>query len=437
MTEGIGGLRLPDGCKCVSSIAANFNYYSPLEVESAQSTFFEEKVIPTNGLGSDPYEFVFEPMGDSFLCMNSIYMYVQLKIVKNGTAIDENEIVAPVNNLLTSLWQTIETKINNVTINPSSSYNIPYKGILETSLSIDAFNNTYIKPSMFHVDAGKDFDTLTDQQEGFRRRRSCIKDGYFDVCGPICNDFIRSENYLAPGNKLALKFSRVSDEFVLLTETNNNYKLVITDIYMIARRLTLHQNILSSIWSPSKVQSYKSIYTEVKDFSLPPNITSRNIRLSAGGRLPKSVVVAQVLTEAFVGSYKKNPFNMQHFKIGSINLKINGRRFPQDPFSPDFEKGLISREWNNVYMNTGKWKINSGNCIQRNHFQNGITVFPFDLTPDQCNLYHTHAGQEGSIELEISWREALPAGITILVYSVFDQIVLMRGVNSQPVVSIF
>ena len=137
MSEGVGSMRLtPDNC--VSSVSKNFAYYEPIPIEDGQASFFEEKVIPTNGLGSDPYEFVFEPMGDNFLCLNSMHMYVRAKVLDGDRLnIDDTDDVAPVNNLLSSMWRTIETRVNNVIINPNSSYNIPHKAMMESLLSIE------------------------------------------------------------------------------------------------------------------------------------------------------------------------------------------------------------------------------------------------------------------------------------------------------------
>jgi len=442
-TDGIGSMKLPDNCECTPSISKNFDYYSPIPVENSQGAFFEERVTPTNGLASDPYEFVFESMGDHFMMLNTMHMVVKAKIThSDGRKLLKNDEIAPVNNMLNSMWETVETRLNDVVINPATSYNIPYKSMIENILSLHDSKQSFIQPSMFVMDSGKSFDITNDANLGFKRRKAMITvdttDHIFEMAGPICNNFLRSENHLAPGNKLSLRFTRASDAFCLMAGGNKRAKMEILDIALYVRRIRLSSNALKSVLKLNTDQKYLTAYTEVREYPLTTGIRNWRVRITAGGHIPKQVVVGFVLTEARMGSFSKNPFNFQHFNLSSINLKKNGTRIPQEPLTPDFARGRCQREYNHLFMNTGKYRTNSTNCITIDNFKNGCTLFPFDVTVDQCNMHHMHAGSEGTLDVEVSWQKALEEAITVIVYSASNQAIMVNpNTGVAPTVSIF
>ena len=118
----------------------------------------------------------------------------------------------------------------------------------------------------------------------------------------------------------------------------------------------------------------------------------------------------------------------QHFNVGSINLRVNGKSIPAEPLRPNFTSPtpLVNRELTHLFMNTGSYRMDKGNCITRTQFLSGATLFPFDLNPDLCNGYHIHIAESGVINLEITWRDALAKAITILAHLSYDEIVIHK-----------
>ena len=435
--QGIGGLRLPPGCRQKSGISDNFNYYGAVEVEDSQADFFEEKVQPINGFTSDPYEFVFEPMGDTFLCLNSMYLHYEARITKDGVNVDRNEPVAITNYPIASIWKSVETKLNNVVINPTSSYLTAYKSYIDAALSVRDPKSSYLRAGGFAIDDPDKYDTHDDTNSGYKYRRNYCNGQRFNFTGKICSDFLCSNNHLAPGNKLSLRFTRMPDAFCLNTGTDTtSYRLEIKEIAIYVRRLNLFSNAIPKILDARRPQRYSTIFTEMRDFPLAAGLKQWSTKIS-GGLIPKSLMIAFVETEAQVGSFKLNPFNFKHFDLSRINLKVNGKRVPEDPLRPDFENKRVSQAFNHLFMNTGKYRINSGSCLTLDQFQSGLTIFPFDLTPDQCNSYHSHAGREGTVEVELEWSKPLPKGITVLCYQVSQQVIQLQGENSPPSISTY
>jgi len=428
--EGVGTLKLPEGCPCISSVAQNFAYYDPPMIESVQSSFEEVRLGLSGSVKSPPYVFKLDAQEKAFMCLNTLSMYVRAKIVKgDGTALGDSDRVLLCNNALHSMFANVETTVNGITVNPQSSSNIPHKSMMESLLSYEGSNNGAFKAWRFESEVDHMDDFNDDSYDD--RVAICAGSREFDLCGPICADVLRSDNHLAPGNRLSLKFTRSADAFVLNSEVSEEYQLVITKIYLQMRLLHVFDGALPAIVKEHVAQKYMSSYTQIRTYALPDGQTSISRSLFSGGKLPKQVIVGMVTTAAMTGDYSLNPFNFEHFNIKSINLKMNGLLIPQDALEPSFGKGLFMRELNHLYMNTGKYRSNAGNSIRYDQFGNGHTLFPFDLTPDMCNGFHLHAGNQGSLHVQISWAFPTLRAITLIVYAAFDQVLMINGSNVQ------
>lgn len=427
-------------CQCTPSIGKQFGYTDELDVEYAQTSFIEEKIQPLNGLGCDPYIFEFEPMSDSFLCMGNMIMCGSFTVVReDGTDRDAtDDDVAPNNFIGSTLWQSVETKINDVTLNPASSYNSGYKNYIESSLSYEEKANQILKCNYFYEDKPGKFNNFKGSGAGdknlghFYRFHNMHTDGT-QFCAPICSDFTRSDNHLAPNHKLTLRFVRAPTDFILNNSGDKKYKIVLKDLAIYARRVRIRSDIMGHVMKNSgrRLERYQSNYTEVKDFAVGKGLQQWRTSLISGGRLPKQIIVGMVSTKAYLGAIDENPFQFQHFNLNRINLVVNNNRVPQEPLTPDFENKLFNRSLHHLFRNTGKIGLGRGLWMEKQRFSGGYTFFPFDLTPDLCNGLHTHAGNDGFLELEMEWAESLADGITVLVHVTYDQIVTISP-TGQP-----
>ena len=206
-------------------------------------------------------------------------------------------------------------------------------------------------------------------------------------------------------------------------------KLKIKEFCIFARRIELTHSAIKSYFEPQGIQRYLGALTEVHAHALVTGISRKNITVYSNGVVPKQIMVGMVLTEAAVGDYHHNPFDFQHFGLNRIALKVNAIRVPQEPLQPDFENKHYMREYVHMLSNTGKWRTEVGNSITPENFARGCTLMCFDLTPDACSSYHTHAGKEGVVELELGWSKNLDEQITVFIFTCKDQIITLDPNN--------
>ena len=443
-----GDLRYPLSCKCVSSVSTHFNYYDPLEVEDVVDTFTEHRAVPLNGVTSDPYEFVIDPQGDTFLDMGTIYMHVNFTVKSSKSQVEmishesanPNQQISLGNNTIQTMWDTLETKVNNVTVGPSSSYNVGYKSFFENALSYDSTKNTSVKPGNFFIKYCRQDERLTQNDKCFMKLKEVMDNQYtVELCGLVCSDFLRSDNYLAPGNRLSLTFTLSQIEKIVKCHyTQMGFFIDMNEFVVYYRRLRVYPEKLAKVWSPTTEQRYFTNYTRVQLFPMGKDILDWTVPLVSGGALPKHIIIGFVETEAANGAHNKDQYNFQPFNLSQIYLIVNGIRYPSEPLEPNFTNRQTGRTYHHLFMNTGRSKLNVGNSISKEMFDSGgLTLYAFDLSSDLCNNYHIHAGKEGKVELCLKWRTPLAKLITCVAHFTNDHIVKIPQLGAPPISFVF
>jgi len=372
------------------SISDQFDYFSPIHIESAQIGSTDGYVRPVSGINDHgPFLFVLEPHGDQFLKLSSLHLYAKYKVVKSdNTDLDENEDVSVINSFASSMWSQTEVMLNDIEWWGGSATMSNMKTYMETLLSYESSSrDTHLRAGLFHLDTPGQLDTHANNN-GYKKRAQYIaKSRSFDCVTPVSHDFLRCNKHLLPGQKLSIRLTRASDDFLILTGTDNKYKVKIEELRLYAERIKLDPAVTAKILQhgPHKFLGNR---TEMRSYALPSGLTSKTLTISQGGILPKTVVVAQVDTQALYGNPKKNPFNFDDKDLNRISLRVNGTQVPADGYSPDFKNKLVMREYTALFLNSGMYRIDRGNSISLEAFLGGSTLFCWDLTTDKCAMHH-------------------------------------------------
>lgn len=415
--------------------SASFFHNEAFVVDRVQVERHDGHVNPVGGtVGSGPFEFIIPPVADAYLMMNKLQLNMHLRIVKaDGTNCDSTDNVAPVNALGAVFWEHAEVHLNDYPMGGSSASNIHYKAYIETILSYDATaRDTHLKNQLFQMDDPDKYDVMEGGtgviNSGFKARKAMTAESKkFDVIGPLTIDFLRANRHLTPGNKLSIKLTKAQDKFLLMSpNTEENYKIEIDMLKLYYYRVRLAERI-----QPPPIERYLFSRTELKRFPIPAGTMEYNFSIHRGPRLPKSVIFAQVETEAGEGTYATNPFKFAHHDVKRLALRLNGRLIPSDPYTPDFKNKLVRREYASLFMNTGSYASDRSNCISYKQFLGGAALFAWDLTPDLCNSAHIHAGIGGDLTLELTWGNTTNKSLTILGLLIYDDVVVHKARENE------
>lgn len=238
-----------------------------------------------------------------------------------------------------------------------------------------------------------------------------------DLQGPIFHDLFSLERYLLNQVDVKVKLYRSPDNFALLAaDTSMDFKIVIEDIYILARKIRVTPGVL---FGHSKMlEKHNALYpytkVECRTQSIANGSTSFNWENLFQGKRPDKVVIGFVKSRALNGDYTTNPFNFENCEIQHIALYSDGLPVGGQPLKLNFTKGAkIIRGFTNLLLYAGKWRYDESNALDKRHFISGSTLFAFQLEPG-----FSHHGEYlsllkyGNVRLEVQFKTSLTGELT-------------------------
>ncbi|KAF7652089.1 hypothetical protein LDENG_00101970 [Lucifuga dentata] len=106
--------------------------------------------------------------------------------------------------------------------------------------------------------------------------------------------------------------------------------------------------------------------------------------------MPKYVVLGMVHHKAFTGRRDLSPFNFTHNDVEYLALCQDGRQVPAKAFQPQFNQGISVREFYNMFSTTGRHLKDLPLSINCEEFNDGYSLFVFNLNPGEDNDASSH-----------------------------------------------
>ena len=186
-----------DSCPCAKSELDLF-CLPPTQTSILKSQSIEYS--PISILGNGPVEFAVSGSGEDYTDLANTYLHVICKVLhSDGSKLKEGENIAPVNNLLHSMWSQIDLYLNDMLITPSTN-KYPYRAYLETLLSFDeSVKRNRLRSALWDDDWRGTRDDY-DRNSGHIRRRSCVRQSQpVELYGRLHLDLFMQERFLVNG----------------------------------------------------------------------------------------------------------------------------------------------------------------------------------------------------------------------------------------------
>ncbi len=401
----------------------------PLTQNSLDRSYWLEQK-PLSSLSDDaPLEFVIPGSSSEYIDLSETLLYVKAKIIKNdGSDLEKEAVVAPVNNLLHSMFSQIDVYLNGKLITPSSN-TYPYRAYIENLLNYgQEAKDTHLSSCMWNNDDATKMEALSDENKGFKKRQGYTAESKaFDLIGKIHSDIFTQERYLISDVDVRVKLVRSKNSFSLMADTNFESKITIMDASLIIRKVKINPSILLAHAKALDIATVKMPINrvDVKVLTIPSGIISKSLDNIYLGQLPKRCIIGFVENGSFNGNYKKNPFNFQNFNLNFLSMTVDGEQVHAKPIQPDFKTQNYIQAYHSLYTGTGIHKMNLGNGITRNGYLHGYFLLAFDLSPDlsaSCSN-HWNLQKTGSVRIELRFEEALQSTINCIIYSEFQNLI--------------
>ncbi len=280
-------------------------------------------------------------------------------------------------------------------------------------------------------------DEIKKVPNALKRWELIMESKWADLTGPIYIPFFDSENLLLNNMNLDIELVRNTPEFILYDQKagDKTYKIEIRNPNLTIRRYKPSAPFLSSIvrnLEKSKCKySFRNIDMKATNFN--KNLTRITIPNITTGQIPSRIIFAFVDALGFKGMYSKNPYYFQHFNLKEVSLYVNSERYPGVPIIYSFGSGLTSQGYD-FYLEQLGLHQSKTNGISSADYNNGYTIFVFDLTSDlSASQDHFSMIQTGDIFAEFNFEKALEKEITCIIYTEYEKLLEIdqfRNINS-------
>jgi hypothetical protein len=418
-------------CECTKSELELFSLPPTLtSIERARHVEY----LPLGSLTDDnPIEFFVANRGEEYIDLAKTYLYVEAKITKaDGTALEDNAKVGPVNYWLHALFSQIDLSLNGELVT-SSNNTYPHRAYIETLLSYgEEAKKSQLQSALWYADEPGKFErtdpTAADTNSGFKTRANLTKNSKkIDMLGRLHLDMCHQNRYLLNGVDLKIRLNRSKTKFNLMSDTGTELTKITKAVLMVQHIkpnpavLTAHAKVLNT--SNAK---YPIRRVEVKTFSVnagTQTLTRDNVFL---GQIPRRIIVFMTENAAAIGTKDKNPFYLVHNNTNYISVEAKGVSYPAQPLTPCFgvdNNNNYIKSYLSLFTETGKFHDDNGNDITRESFRKGYTLWAFDLSPDKQEGDHVHLVKEGNLRLDLKFTEALTETTSVFVYAEFDNVI--------------
>lgn len=425
---------------CKASRSSKVTFHDEVDVDTTTDSFTEEELKPVNGLKSGPYKFVLKGKSNGVIDLERTLLDIKFKITKadgvTGLAAGTSgNSLTVAGNPISSMWERIESRINDKIINVEASRNIPQKGFIEDCL-LTRFDERARPKGV------REFKTVGDQRNEttFHQETGKFVDAkVVQYVGKPPIDFFKVNRYLSPRCNMSVTFFKQPDDYIILHAAEAGCKVVITDIKLHIRRINVDPSLVAKL--PQERQDVKELYGGkcgiVKEYQIPKgSVRWVQPMILGNGKVPKYVVFGLVSMEGFAGgdsTSKRDPCYFDTFDMDHLSLRVGEKQLPRKPYSPDRldHEHAGAREYFSLFDQLGL----PMHYINMTRHAHGYNLHAFNLTPDMRSYTSQQlvGPRRAPMTVEIGFGTALPETVVLVAYMVYDQVISITGPTGFPI----
>ena len=393
-----------------------------------------EKITPTNSIDNINPVIEFLIKGNNmFIDLNNCYIETKFRIKNsNNSNLADDAVVSIINYFGATLFNQVEMYLNNDHIATVDNY--AYRAYFESLLSFNGkAKKSWLQAGLFYKDTHRHHDTLTDENTGFRYRKSLINQSRsVEMMSKIHCDLFNQCRMLLNQVNVKLIFTRNSDTFCLMAANTATVKIEIEEISLFVRRSTLADHKFTEINNTINKQDAKYFIPRVRVKTFTCAAGQRNVEIRnqlSAPDLPTRIVIGMVSNAVYSGQKALNPFNFQHYNVSSVNITVDSKCVFAKPLSINMTNGNYLQAYWNLMLAMGYIGKNEGCDITRNEYDNGYFLLAADLTSTLCDGTYDDPIQTGNLDVELTFSDALPETITVLIYAEYENVITINAMR--------
>jgi hypothetical protein len=359
-------------------------------------------------------------MPDRYTDLDDMFLYVKFKYTLEGKT--GADVVAPVQNLLHSLFSKVDMTLNERTVT-SSSQHYAFKAYLEKLLgySGDA-KKTYARTAGWLKDSDP---TVPDAG----RMAAFPADKTIELMDRLHIDACSQERLLLNGVQIKLSLQTNRPSFYIHSSNNavkvksvtfEHVALFVKHVEVSEMQANAHRAAL--LKSPAL---YPISRNEIRQFVLSIGESNRSLDNVVVGQLPRRLFIVLVRNAAENGDISMNPYNFESNKLNFLAVYVNGDQQPAIPYQPDFTNNQCTREYFDLFRSLNQLNAKPNLDITLPEYQKGYTIYGINLSPDSSDPVDGHYNplKRGNLRIDLRFAQALTEVYTVLVFAQFESLI--------------
>jgi ribonucleoside-diphosphate reductase beta chain len=401
-----------------------------------------------------PLEFIIPPSSNQYINLKRSKIFLKVKIVHaDGSNPGLLETAAPVNWLVQTLFSQVELYLQSTLVSGSAGNMHPYRCMFE--LLLDSSNDsklTSLQSGLFYKDTAYKMDDVgtESQNDGYNRRIShCAMGTVFELIGPIVTDLAQQSRVILNATELHFKFWPGKSAFHLMCgpdSSKEDFRVEIVDACLKICKLTPLPSITLAHSQALEVSPalYPYMRSEIRALQLMAGSYSFSFEDVFSSSVPAVVVLGMVTSEAYSGSYQKNPFAFVNQGLSSLSVHLDD--FPVSTIKTRFTTGLSGDDvaryqkgyeylqgYESLFQSTAEEVEAGGFCnITRREYSGGYTLFVYRIGPGHHPEFLPTVSS-GNLRIQGNFEKALLVNTTMLVYGRFASLLTIDKARNVTV----
>ena len=427
--------------KIVEALPSNLDLFSePSSLLSIGDTYFEaiscKQALDPKTPPPSMLEFTanadrthYTSLADSYLVLKCKYM---VKADKSDIA--AAPVVAPVNNLHSALFRSVDMWLNNKKITPpeQNQHYITYLNILtqpeEVQKTIHSLSGYYEEPvHLPTATAQSNPQSDADTNQGLKERASLFgKSNEVTLIGKLYNPPHLIKRYFPPNCKFDWRFELENYAFYTMQkkgEGADKYMFVITDAKLLLKRIKVNPSIALSHSKLIEKQNmvFPSKYMQSRQSPIPSGSYSFKFdSIFNGLNMPTAIFMMILDSEGKKGHLEKNPFVFEDYQISEVRCNMGAKTMPSVPYKIDCVKFNSQEALLDLYLALQNMDLPTAPAQPTRDGHIGAAfVLGFDLSRDgsPSASYENSNFDSSSVGVEVFFSEATKKNLTCKLYS--------------------
>ena len=247
-----------------------------------------------------------------------------------------------------------------------------------------------------------------------------------EFSGPLLSDVCNQPHAIMNGVDIDITLEPSKNDFRLTAHPPGTEAFVdIREIYLEVAKLKVRSENVLAIENTlkSRPASYPMIRTDIRTFEIPAGSYSVLKEDIFQGEVPTQLVVGMVDTDAYHGSFSKNPFRFKPNNISRCGFTVDNRPVPHAPFTFDPKDCGYLQGLESLYRLTGKLNEDTSLAIDRSNYRQGYWLMAFAVDPTTSPDFH-YIGKQmcGVTRLSLDFHKPLTETVTLIVYATFPEV---------------